>query len=48
MTNLHTLNRRLDRLGGSGFDVAAVLDAGRQRARHAAGNTGLMPFEPLV
>jgi hypothetical protein len=47
----NSFNRRLDRLAGStGIGVAAILDAGRQRARawHDAGNTGPMPREPLA
>jgi hypothetical protein len=45
------INRRLDRLaGGNGFEVAASLDAARQRARawRDAGNIGPMPCKPLA
>jgi hypothetical protein len=47
----NSFNRRLDRLArGNGFDVAAILDAARQRTRawRARGNTGPMPREPLT
>jgi hypothetical protein len=45
----NSFNRRLDRLAGrNGFDLAAALDAGWQRARSWRGNTGPMPCEQLA
>jgi len=54
MTNLHTLNRRLDRLDGTGgrvsFGEALAAACQREKAREeawrAAGNTGRAPPKP--
>src|SRR5262249_7470776 len=55
MTNLHTLNRRLDRLDGTGghMSFGDALEAAHERAMErerewrAAGNTGPLPPMPL-